>query len=148
MTTPDPTDLATVVEAPDPFSAEAIAAVLRDAGIDAIVARTATPSFGPLLLPKARKVPVRVRSEDLLTARRVLKENAAAAAALDWNDVDVHDVSDDARREGEVERDAASPSAVRRGMPLVAAAGWLVAASIVVLLLVATVMALLSLRSG
>jgi hypothetical protein len=91
--TQHPTELATVVEAPDPFSAEAIAAVLRDSGIDAVVAQSSSASFGPMLLPKARKVPVRVRIEQLEAARRVLAENAAAAAALDWSAVDVGDGS-------------------------------------------------------
>lgn len=151
----DAADLATVVEAPDPFSAEAIAAVLRDAKIDAVVARHAGPGFGPMLVPKARTVAVRVRSSDLAVARRVLAENAAAAAALNWNEVDVNEPADGDGAANPRASTAPPSRAVvdeiepipprRRRMPLVVAAGWLVAASIVVLLVIATAMALITL---
>ena len=121
-----PTDLVTVAEAPDPLSAEAIAAILRDARIETYVVRPPAPGLGPVISPELLKVPVRVHSADLVAARRVLATRVEESADIDWDEIGPADGSD-------------GPLPRRRGMPLLAMAGWALAASIIVLLLVTVV---------
>lgn len=133
----NPSDLVTVREAPDPLSAEAIALVLRDAGIQAIVVQPPAPGLDPVMPSPSGKVPIRVHAADLTAARRVLTAQVEHSADLDWSEANASDPA------GEV---SAAPH--RRRPPLPAILGWALAASIILLLLVTTLLMLLRLLRG
>ncbi len=80
--------LVTVVETDHEFEAQAIAAVLKDAGIEAFVFPFAIlPSSGPLG-PFVR-VPVQVAADQLDAAKAVLAANRVEGPEVDWDEVDV-----------------------------------------------------------
>jgi len=133
-----PTDLATVQEAPDPLSAEAIALILRQAGIDAMVVQPPSPGLDPVMPSTPGLVPIRVHADDLAAARRVLAAQIEHSADLDWREAEESDPlnGDAAAHEGPPRR---------RRPPLPAILGWFIAASIILLLLLTTLLMLIRL---
>lgn len=83
--------LVTVFTAATEFEAQAVAAVLEEAGVDAVAFPLSTNGLGVgmSLASGALGVPVQVREEDVERAERALKENAFLAASVDWDSVDV-----------------------------------------------------------
>lgn len=138
-----PTDLVTVYEAPDPLSAEAIAMVLREAKIEVFVIRPPSPGLGPIVPEASKRVPVRVHSADLAAAQRVLRTNVEESADIDWDEV----ASEAGGPIGDDHSGLFRP-ARRQRMPLLAVAGWLLAASIILLLLFTVALMLVKQLSG
>jgi Putative prokaryotic signal transducing protein len=124
-----PNDLVTLTTAANEFEAGAIVAVLEEAGIDA-VAFGGSQMMGITDLPGLR-VQVQVRRADLERAEAALKQNVADSIDLDWNEVDLGAVEDDVP--------IAHPHADRQRphMPVIVRLGFLLAAAIVIVMLIA-----------
>ena len=94
---PDHTDeLVVAVSAVSEFEANTKAIVLRDAGIDAWVMpgdRGWSGVAGNMMTTKG--VPVWVRSHDLDKARQALESQIADSVDIDWEEVDVGEMSDE-----------------------------------------------------
>lgn len=95
MTDLDPHELVTLLKVHTPFEAHALAAVLRDAGIEAFVFDSDYAGFGISLAPGKASVPVQVRRCDLERARRAIEENASDSIDIDWNEIDLGQRADD-----------------------------------------------------
>lgn len=88
----DPARLATVKTFATAFEAHTIAAVLKDAGVEAVVFDAV---FRGLPLGTVFAVPVQVHAEDLDRARQILASTVADSVDLDWDEVDVGEREDD-----------------------------------------------------
>jgi hypothetical protein len=95
MTDRDAHELVTLLKAHTPFEAHALAAVLRDADIEAFVFDSAYAGFGIPLAPGKASVPVQVRRRDRERARAAIEENASDSIDIDWNDIDLGQRADD-----------------------------------------------------
>ena len=126
-------DLVTLTTAASEFEAQAIVAVLQEAGIEAF-AFGAVQAWYPLAGQIA--VPVQVRQADVDRAEVALKQNVADSIDLDWNDVDLGQTEDDVP--------VAHPHAdVRRPpMPLAAWLGFLIAVALVAVMFIGAIMAI------
>jgi hypothetical protein len=97
------------------FAAQTKAAVLRDAGIDAIVfAAERSWTGGVGISPARRGVPVWVRTSDLERAQAALKQVIADSVDIDWDEVDL----------GEPEGDASGPIGKSPGLKWLVTLGW------------------------
>ena len=118
---PDPADLAPAALGADEFEAQTKAAVLKAEEIDAFVfpaARAWTGGIG--LSETAQGVPVWVKREDLERAKEVLRQRIEDSVDLDWDEVDVG------------EREDTLPLRPVTHIPLLAKAGFALAAAIVI----------------
>lgn len=125
-----PDDLVTLTTRPTEFEAEAVVAVLAEAGIEAVAfgaIRTALP-----LSDKITPVPVQVRLRDLEAARAALKQNVADSVDLDWDEVDVGERIDNL------------PLTAREGLPLLALVGYICAAALLAAMFVGFVVLLVT----
>lgn len=77
------------------FEAQTLAAVLEDAGIEAIVLESDALGFPHDSSLPAGGGQVRVRGEDQARAAALLEANAAESTAVRWEDVDVGPRDDD-----------------------------------------------------
>ncbi len=87
MTEGTPDDLVTVASTATPFEAHTLAAVLQDAGVEAVVMGT-TPWAG-VPLDASSRVAVQVRRELAERARLVLEANVSDSIDIDWDEIDV-----------------------------------------------------------
>jgi len=136
----DPDALAGFTETTTDFEAQAIAALLRDAGIEAVVSggRLAPLGMGLGLGPgrDGQRVVVEVRERDLDAARRVVERNHSDASLIDWDEVDVGDRRD------------ALPLHRPGRLPWPAAIGFAIAAGILLFSLVAGIVMSLGPAAG
>lgn len=92
----DAGDLPTAAEAQNEFQAEAIRAVLIDAGISSIYVPSGSSLFGFSTAP-GRTIPVKVLPQDLSRAKEVLSRAKFVGRSVDWDDVDVGDMPPEVR---------------------------------------------------
>jgi hypothetical protein len=115
-------DLVAVAETAGEFEAQTKAAILRDAGIEAVVYSNSGAWSGYVTFsPAGIGATVLVRREDASRARAVLRETIADSVDLDWDSVDVG------------EREDRLPLHRVNGMPIAARIGFAIAAALVVL---------------
>jgi len=118
-------DLVTLTVKPNEFAAESVVAVLDEAGIPAW-----TFGLGQAALPLGERligVPVQVRKADLERAKEALKQQVADSVDIDWDSVDVGERADDL------------PLTSRRRMPLMVRLGFVLAVSLMVIMLLGAV---------
>lgn len=125
----DAGDMPTVTHAQTDFEAEAIRAVLADAGIPSVVVPSGSNIFGFPLLPGGRGIPVRVLAVDLSRAREVLSRARFVGRSVDWDDADLGEMAPEVRAALE------KPAGGRRVGGVLAAAGGVIAVIFVILLL-------------
>ncbi|MHC4993099.1 MAG: putative signal transducing protein [Planctomycetota bacterium] len=81
MSTPDHDDLVVLTKARSELEAQAVVAMLEDAGIDAVAFGAGESIFGFAAVRPGAGVPVQVRQVDLQAARDVLAEARADATS-------------------------------------------------------------------
>jgi hypothetical protein len=123
----DAGDLSTVAFASTEFEAEALRAVLDDAGISSLFLPSGSNLFGFPLRADGGSIPVKVLPEDLSRAKEVLSRAKFIGRSVDWDDVDVGEMPPDVR--SVLER----RTSTRRAGGIAVAIGALVAAVIVIL---------------
>lgn len=119
-------DLVTLRAAETEFQASILVAVLEEAGIKAIAV-----GGGNALHPLAKQITpvlVQVRQRDLSRARLALEQNTTDSVDLDWDQVDFGERADDL------------PLTPVDNMPLIPKLGFIVAAAILALMILALVM--------
>lgn len=122
-------DMATVMHASTEFEAEAVRAVLADAGIRSVMVPTGSNVFGFPLGASGRGIPVRVLPDELDRARTALAQAQFVGRSVDWDDVDVGEIPPD------VQRDLGHSGLSGRAGGLLVAAGAVIAAVIGLLIL-------------
>lgn len=90
----DPDSLVTLLTADSQFAAHTIVAVLEDAGIEAVAFDATAAGLGLGISSGMIGVPVQVRRADLERARIALDQNASDSIDVDWNAVDVGQLSE------------------------------------------------------
>lgn len=93
----DAGDMPTAALARSDFEAEAIRAVLADAGIRSLFIPTSTGVFGFPLGLRGEGIPVRVLPDDLSRAREVLSQARFTGRSVDWDDVDIGEMPPEVR---------------------------------------------------
>jgi hypothetical protein len=119
----------TVTHAQTEFEAEAIRAVLADAGIRSLVVPCGSNVFGFPMAPGGKGIPVKVLEEDLSRAREVLSRARFVGRSVDWDDADLGEMAPEVRAALEKRGGA------RRVGGVLAAAGGVIAVLLVILLL-------------
>ena len=128
LMTKDPEQLVTLTTATSEFSAHLTIAVLEEAGIEAFAFGSTSTTFGlagQVMNPYEWGVPVQVRRGELEAARAALNANRRDSIDIDWDMVDVG---------GPVEPVFASGHA-----PALASIGWVIAAALILVGLLAAV---------
>lgn len=113
-----------------PLEAEAIAAIVRDAGMAATVVDPSAGGAGMVALTRGARAVVCVAPGDAVAARAALDERRRSAGALEWEDVDVG------------ERVDAVPLRRPGRMPLAARLALAVAIALVLLTIIGTIVVL------
>ncbi len=90
-----PQDLVPVTDAAGAAEAHIIASMLREAGVDAFVFDTATQTLPWQEVQFINPYSVHVQRSDLERAQQLIKSNREESVDLDWDEVDVGEVSDD-----------------------------------------------------
>jgi hypothetical protein len=131
MTAPDHEELAVVRTTATAFEAHALAVVLEDAGIEALVLESDALGFAHDPTMPAGGAQLRVREEDQARAVVILDENASASTNVRWEDVDVGPRADEL------------PLTPAGGMPLAARIAFAVAVVIVIATVAAGIIAII-----